>query len=217
MAYQGKITDSDLKLMAALRAEGLTYREIGEKFEVTQSAVHKALKAIGAHRIEGPFDPRLNSIVKRIERDERRTIAEALVDYAERRYSLGFTAKLLGLHWLSLQRIVKHYGIKFETRRGKTAGYDEMNVTPMVMAARMRRLREKGITHNGVTRSAQEWSLMLGGSPGLVSQRLRYGWPIKDAVTRPPMRRGHKARKTHSNYKSQHNHPWRKDSWGKAA
>lgn len=217
MAYPGKITDSDLELMAALRAEGLTYQEIGEKFEVTQSAVHKALKAIGAHRIEGPFGPRLNSIVKRIERDERRTIAQALADYAARRYSLSFTAKLLGLHWSSLQRIAKHYGIKFETRRGKTAGYDEMNVMPMVKAAKLKRLAEKGITHNGVTRSAQEWSLMLGGSPGLVRQRLRHGWPIKDAVTRPPMRRGHKDRKTHSNYKSKHNHPWRKDSWGKAA
>lgn len=217
MAYPGKITDSDLELMAALRAEGLTYREIGEKFEVTQSAVHKALKAIEAHQIEGPFSQVLNGTVKRIERDEKRPIAEALVDYAERRYSLSFTAKLLGLHWSSLRRIANHYGIQFEDRRGKTAGYDEMNVTPMVMAARMRRLREKGITHNGVTRSAQEWSLMLGGNPGLVRQRLRYGWPIKDAVTRPPMRHGHKARKTRSNYKSQHNHPWRKYSWGKAA
>src|SRR5690606_38272460 len=86
---------------------------------------------------------------------------------------------------------------------------DEMNVMPMVKAAKRKRLAEKGITHNGVTRSAQEWSLMLGGNPGLVRKRLRYGWPIKDAVTRPPMRRGHKARKTHSNYQSQHTHPRR--------
>ena len=217
MAYQGKITDSDLELMAALRAEGLTYQEIGEKFEVTQSAVHKALKAIGAHRIEGPFGPRLNSIVKRIERDERRTIAQALADYAARRYSLSFTAKLLGLHWSSLRRIANHYGIQFEDRRGKTAGYDEMNVMPMVKAARMRRLLEKGITHNGVTRSAQEWSLLLGGSPGLVSQRIRRGWPASEAVSIPPLISGFKARKTRNSYKAQHCHQWRNDRWGKAA
>lgn len=35
-----KLTPDDVRLICALRAEGLTLREIGEKFEVSHRVVH---------------------------------------------------------------------------------------------------------------------------------------------------------------------------------
>lgn len=42
------------------------------------------------------------------------------------------------------------------------------------------------ITHNGVTRTAKEWSLLLGGAHGLVAERIdEFGWSEERAVTTP--------------------------------
>jgi len=42
------------------------------------------------------------------------------------------------------------------------------------------------ITHNGVTRTASEWSALLGGSPHLVTERIDdFGWSEERAVTTP--------------------------------
>lgn len=41
------------------------------------------------------------------------------------------------------------------------------------------------ITHGGLTLSRAEWSRRLGGSRYLVRQRLKYGFSIEEAVTKP--------------------------------
>jgi len=43
------------------------------------------------------------------------------------------------------------------------------------------------ITHNGVTKTASEWSIDIGGSRNIISQRLKRGWSVKKALTTPPM------------------------------
>jgi hypothetical protein len=46
-------------------------------------------------------------------------------------------------------------------------------------------LHARHITFNGITRTISDWSRSLGGHHMLVFNRLRYGWPLKDALTIP--------------------------------
>jgi hypothetical protein len=206
-----KITKDDLELMAALRADGMTLREIAEKFEISESGTHKALQSIGAADVVGPLSNLGNVRIRRAERAEGRSIEEALADYAARGYSVNFTASVLGISWKTLLKLARHYGISFVTERGKTEGYRTLPIQPMVEAARKKRLKEHGITHEGVTRSAHEWSRRLGGSTGLVSARLALGWSVAEAVTTPPLVRGFKVRKVSRRRIDTRNHVWRKD------
>jgi len=46
------------------------------------------------------------------------------------------------------------------------------------------------ITYNGRTMTQKDWSCELGGSPSLVSNRLRRGWSKEKAVSTPIQKRG---------------------------
>lgn len=46
------------------------------------------------------------------------------------------------------------------------------------------------ITYNGRTMTQKDWSYELGGSPSLVSNRLRRGWSKEKAVSTPIQKRG---------------------------
>lgn len=187
---RGKINSADAELMAQLRAAGMTLREIGEKFEVSIETVRNHLRPAGAHRVPGPLTNRQNGMILRLEAAEGRALDEALRDYAARRYSLAFTAQLLGIAWPTLVKFAAHYGVEFETRRGRTAGYAQLCTRQASEAARIARLHTHGITYNGETLSAQAWSQRLGGGAGLVKERLTRGWSVEKAVTTPPMKRG---------------------------
>lgn len=214
MAFKKKIFEDDLRLMAELRAEGLTYSEISEKFDVSEQAVHRALKIAGLHKIPGPFSARLNRAILRIEKEEGRPISEVLAECASLRYSTTFTADLLNVSQKTVARLADHYGVEFPDKF-ECAGYGEPVTGPAIKAAALAKLKKKGITHNGVTRSADEWSRLLGGGRGLVRSRLRNGWTVEDAVTTPAMTRGFRARKKGKYVKPGDDHFWRHDSWGR--
>jgi RNA polymerase sigma-70 factor (ECF subfamily) len=44
-------------------------------------------------------------------------------------------------------------------------------------------------THNGVTRNANEWSVLLGGDPSLVCARIKSGWAMEKALSTPARRK----------------------------
>lgn len=64
--------------------------------------------------------------------------------------------------------------------------YEPGNVKWVTMREQNRnRTSNKFITYNGETLCYEEWGERLGGSPGLVYNRLRMGWTEEDAVSKP--------------------------------
>lgn len=209
MSYTAKIPPEDNQLLVALRADGMSLREIAEKFDVTIEAVRKRLKKLGAHKVPGPLNDILNAHILRIEREEGRPIQEALADYASRKYALLFTAELLRISDKALKRIADHYGIAFEKRRGKTAGFIGR---PPVAAIEAARRRHRMITRNGITDTLTGWAKREGLNPNTVRDRVRIrGWSIERALTTPPMTkyvaRGPSRR---TGKRPAASHPWRK-------
>jgi hypothetical protein len=46
--------------------------------------------------------------------------------------------------------------------------------------------RNRRIEFNGETKTIKQWSETIGGSASLVSDRLKWGWTIEEALTTPP-------------------------------
>lgn len=129
------------------------------------------------------------AIIARIEHEDGTAIDEVLRWYAERSYSLTFTAKCLEVDYRTVRRIAQDCGIRFETERGKL-NPETFNLTASVEGARAARYRQlaaagKLITHDGVTRTMAEWSRALGGSKQMVRERLKKDWGVARAVTTP--------------------------------
>ncbi len=72
-------------------------------------------------------------------------------------------------------------------REDNTRGYCLDNclwITPYEQ--QLNKLSNRYLTYNGSTRTITEWSRLLGGTDGLVRQRIKYGWTTEKALTTPP-------------------------------
>lgn len=49
------------------------------------------------------------------------------------------------------------------------------------------------ITHEGITRTAEQWNQALGFPSGIIHNRLRHGWSVEDALSRPVRHRPQQA------------------------
>lgn len=72
-------------------------------------------------------------------------------------------------------------------RRDNDDGYSPKNCC---WATALEQNRNKSgtrlLTHNGVTRTMSQWAKIIGISAGGFQNRIRRGWSISDAITRPP-------------------------------
>lgn len=59
------------------------------------------------------------------------------------------------------------------------------------------RRTSKMITFNGKTLSATEWAKRIGMNRGGITKRLQKGWPLKKALTTPPLARHLRIKVTH--------------------
>lgn len=72
-------------------------------------------------------------------------------------------------------------------RRDNDLGYFKENCTWATMAQQSRNKRNnRFLSHNGQRMIVTDWARRYGRAPALVEHRLRRGWTLEDALTKPP-------------------------------
>lgn len=85
---------------------------------------------------------------------------------------------------LCLTEWAERVGLSWDLVQGRlNRGWSEHDA--LTTPKRDKRPALEPITWNGVTRSVEKWSVLIGGRRGSLAQRIRKGWPLEQAMTEP--------------------------------
>ncbi len=117
--------------------------------------------------------------------------------------------------WRSFERFLEDMGerpggLKL-CRKDTNGDFEPANCEWATPATQQNRTRSNRLlTLNGETKNVTQWASELGVAPGIISNRLRYGWSTEDALTRPVTRKPRRLYR--HNGKSQTLRAWARES-----